>query len=965
MAGSTAYPRLTAAGDSANDAFLDAITAAVDSFDAYVAKVNDAATILAGDNTTFKMQGVNGPAVSGATRTVKVLGRPDSEHQVFLTVLNAISDTFAAYRTKVNANAAITGGDTTCYKVQALNGPTVSGATVFYRSDSRFDTDLDDTETQINGLVDALSQFASAWNLKQGGTPTTLVVSTVRRLRPMQRSSTGGGGGGGGVSDPPTRDIAIDGGNSQSATVGTQPSTPLTVEVTDASDAVVEGESVTWTITGDGAITTASLTDASGIATAIPTLGSVAEAYTVTATTSTGASVSFTLTGTADAAAVLAANSTTSQSGTTSTVVAVPPSVLVTDAYGNAVSGTTVTFAVTAGGGSRSPATVNSGANGTATLTSWTLGASAGANTLTATVAGLSGSPVTFSASASASLPTQIAVTAGGAQTGITAGQAASATTVTVRDAGNNPVQGVTVSATVTSGSGTLNQASGVSNASGQVAFTYTTHTTVETGTVQFAFTAAGGAVVSTSTTYASTFGTKSKLALQTQPSSNGSSGTALSQQPIVLIQDANGNTVTNATDTITAAVQSGNASITAGSTKAAVAGVATFSGLTLTDADGGSNVLRFSSGALTVVDSTGTTLAPPVPVALQFAGPITGGVEDATSLAASVYVVDASNVIVPGATNAVTLALTTPGGATLSGTLTVNASSGVASFASMAVDTPGTYTFTATASGLTSATSGSFTITSASGADPYEPAGYTQIAYRPFTTNNEDSWSPVISAGAIQSDATAPTTPSGVLRFNKTNNGVTSFNPGRFDKTISKRTAIYRRTAIKLSAGYLANTSLVNKLGPFFGLEGGVQIFLSGAGQNTSNPQNMFFRIAGQGCPPNLGPVNSTGAFVLGGTTAPIVRDRWYIVRIHMVCNTYNTADGILNFWVTDTTTGVTTQVLARTNMAYIGTGTSPTTNSNSGFDRYFLNAIHGGGAENPGADTNIYIDDDYGSAP
>ncbi len=83
------------------------------------------------------------------------------------------------------------------------------------------------------------------------------------------------------------------------------------------------------------------------------------------------------------------------------------------------------------------------------------------------------------------------------------------------------------------------------------------------------------------------------------------------------------------------------------------------------------------------------------------------------------------------------------------------------------------------------------------------------------------------------------------------------------------------------------------------------------------------------------------------------------------MVCNTYNTADGILNFWVTDTTTGVTTQVLARTNMAYIGTGTSPTTNSNSGFDRYFLNAIHGGGAENPGADTNIYIDDDYGSAP
>ncbi|MBK7352186.1 MAG: hypothetical protein IPI92_20215 [Gemmatimonadetes bacterium] len=113
MAGATGYPRLTAAGDSANDAFLDAVTAAVDTFDAYVAKINAAATILAGDNTTFKMQGLNGPAVAGASRTVKLLGRTDSEHAVFLEALNAICTTFGAYRTAVNANAAIVGGDTT------------------------------------------------------------------------------------------------------------------------------------------------------------------------------------------------------------------------------------------------------------------------------------------------------------------------------------------------------------------------------------------------------------------------------------------------------------------------------------------------------------------------------------------------------------------------------------------------------------------------------------------------------------------------------------------------------------------------------------------------------------------------------------------------------------------------------------------------------------------------------------
>lgn len=831
----------------------------------------------------------------------------------------------------------------------------MAGTNRYFRSTSHQNSAMDELTTALNLIVDEIDAFVTQWNLKQGG--ASVVIATIGAYKVLgvaiPRSATS--------TAPAT--VEVNEGNNQSTTPATALSTALSVIVKDGTGTVVNGATVTWESTDQGAVFSAqSITDATGI-TSIPyTTGTAATPFTVTASVSGATSANFTVTTTAGAATSIAANSATDQSGTTSTAVATPPSVVVTDAYGNAVSSQTVTFAVTAGGGSRSPATVDTNANGVATLTSWTLGASAGVNTLTATAAGLVGSPVTFSANGVASTPTQIAVTSGGSQTGVVAGQAASSTSWTVRDAGNNPVQGVTVAFQVTTGSGNLSVASAVSNASGVVSVTYTTYTTVETATITASFNAGS---VSASTTIASTFGTASKLALQTQPSSSGVSGTVLSQQPIVLVQDANGNTVTSSTATVTASVQSGNATIDAGGSKAAVSGVATFSGLTLSDADGGANILRFSSGALTVVDSTGTTLAPPVPVALQFAGPITGGVEDATSLAASVYVVDASNVIVPGATNAVTLALTTPGGATLSGTLTVNASSGVASFASMAVDTPGTYTFTATASGLTSATSGSFTITSASGADPYEPAGYTQIAYRPFTTNNEDSWSPVISAGAIQSDATAPTTPSGVLRFNKTNNGATSFNPGRFDKTISKRTAIYRRTAIKLSAGYLANTSLVNKLGPFFGLEGGVQIFLNGAGQNTSNPQNMFFRIAGQGCPPNLGPVNSTGGFGLGGTTAPIVRNRWYIIRIHMVCNTYNTADGILNFWVTDTVTGTTTQVLNRTNMAYIGTGTSPTTNSNSGFDRYFLNAIHGGGAEDPGADTNIYIDDDYGSAP
>jgi len=68
--------------------------------------------------------------------------------------------------------------------------------------------------------------------------------------------------------------------------------------------------------------------------------------------------------------------------------------VQVTDAFGNARSGTTVSFAVTAGGGSVSPATAVTDSSGKASAR-FTAGATAGTNSATATVSGLT--PVTFS----------------------------------------------------------------------------------------------------------------------------------------------------------------------------------------------------------------------------------------------------------------------------------------------------------------------------------------------------------------------------------------------------------------------------------------------------------------------------------------------------------------------------------------------------------------------------------------
>jgi hypothetical protein len=88
------------------------------------------------------------------------------------------------------------------------------------------------------------------------------------------------------------------------------------------------------------------------------------------------------------------------QSAVVGLAVATPPSVKVTSASGAGVSGVVVTFAVASGGGSVTGGTPSTGGDGVATVGSWTLGSSAGPNTLTATIAsaGVTGNPATFSA---------------------------------------------------------------------------------------------------------------------------------------------------------------------------------------------------------------------------------------------------------------------------------------------------------------------------------------------------------------------------------------------------------------------------------------------------------------------------------------------------------------------------------------------------------------------------------------
>jgi hypothetical protein len=137
--------------------------------------------------------------------------------------------------------------------------------------------------------------------------------------------------------------------------------------------------------------TTTIATNASGTATFTNlSLSGLAGSYTLTfAKSGLTSAVSGSISLVAGAPANVTANSTLSQSGRVGAVVGTLPQVRVVDASGNPVSGATVTFAVTTGGGSVTGASRSTDALGLATVGGWTLGKTVTTNTVTATVGAL------------------------------------------------------------------------------------------------------------------------------------------------------------------------------------------------------------------------------------------------------------------------------------------------------------------------------------------------------------------------------------------------------------------------------------------------------------------------------------------------------------------------------------------------------------------------------------------------
>jgi len=200
--------------------------------------------------------------------------------------------------------------------------------------------------------------------------------------------------------------IALNAGNNQTATVGSPVTVQPSVKVVDIYGNGVGSAAVAFAVgTGGGSITGSSVTtDPAGVA-SVPswTLGTVAGSNTLIAALAAvpGNFVTFVATATAAAASVIAINDGEGQVAAPGSPVGLPPSVVVKDQYGNPVSGVSVLFSVSEGGGTATGTVQSSDASGIARVGGWTLG-TAGTNRLTAAAAGLQGSPVSIVATASA-----------------------------------------------------------------------------------------------------------------------------------------------------------------------------------------------------------------------------------------------------------------------------------------------------------------------------------------------------------------------------------------------------------------------------------------------------------------------------------------------------------------------------------------------------------------------------------
>ncbi len=527
---------------------------------------------LAGTNTLSVTSGtapsatITATAVAGATATITVSAGNNQSAPVNSNVAVApsvqVSDSFG---NPVSAGTPVTFG-------VATGGGSVTGGAA---------------TTNASGIA-----TLGSWTLGTvAGTNTLSVTSGAAPAATVTATGT--------VGAPAS--ITINAGNNQTATVNSAVAIAPSVQVSDSlGNPAAAGTLVTFTVaTGGGTVSGgAATTNASGIATLGSwTLGTLAGTNTLSVTCGAAPAATFTATALSGGAASITINAGNNQSAQVNTNVAIAPSVLVSDSFGNAVAaGTPVTFAVASGGGTITGGATTTNASGIATLGNWTLGAVAGTNTLSVTSGAAPAATVT--ATAVVGGPASITISAGNNQTATVNATVAIAPSVRVSDSLGNPVAaGTSVTFAVATGAGTVAGGAATTNASGIATLgSWKLGTQAGTNTLSVTSGTAPAATITAT-------GVAGPAALITITNGNNQVSpvnSAVEVGPSVQVSDAFGNAV-GAGISVTFTVATGGGSIVGGAASTDTSGIAMLGGWALGSVAGTQSLSVTTTGAPSV----------------------------------------------------------------------------------------------------------------------------------------------------------------------------------------------------------------------------------------------------------------------------------------------------------------------------------------------------------------------------
>jgi alpha-tubulin suppressor-like RCC1 family protein len=203
-------------------------------------------------------------------------------------------------------------------------------------------------------------------------------------------------------------------------------------------------------------------------------------------------------------------------------------------------------------------------------------------------------------------------------------------------------------------------------------------------------------------------------LAFTTQPH-NTTAGVVLAPAIQVTVLDSAGGAAEAFTEPVSVliGINAGSGTLSGTTTVTPVKGVATFSSLSIDKAGRGYRLIAFATRLSGVYsDSFAITAGAPKQVGFTVQ-PTTTAARHTITPPVQVAIQDSLGNTVTAAASGITVSiLTNAGGGTLGGTTTAGAVSGVATFASLRIDMPGSgYTLAASSSGLNAATSAAFNI--------------------------------------------------------------------------------------------------------------------------------------------------------------------------------------------------------------------------------------------------------------